>query len=71
MKSVSGKHLSKLLRKQGWTLNRISGSHHIYDPPENLAHLKSVSVPVHGNRDLRAGTQSAIMKAASIKPEDL
>ena len=71
MKSVSGKDLCKLLRKQGWTLNRISGSHHIYDPPESLAHLKSVSVPVHGNRDLRAGTQSAIMKASGIKSKDL
>lgn len=71
MKSVSGKHLCKLLRKQGWTLDRVSGSHHIYDPPENLAHLKSVSVPVHGNRALRIGTQSTLMKATGIDSEDL
>ena len=68
MKSVSGKELCKALDRQGWILDRIRGSHHIYFHP-----LKPevVTVPVHGNRDLRIGTLRAIMKEAGLTEKDL
>ncbi len=71
MKSVSGKEFCKLLEKRGWTWDRTNGSHRIYEPPEHLEHLESVSIPVHANKTLRKGTQIALMKKASIEASDL
>jgi predicted RNA binding protein YcfA (HicA-like mRNA interferase family) len=30
MKAISGKRMSKLLEAKGWSLVRITGSHHIF-----------------------------------------
>ncbi|WP_416212046.1 type II toxin-antitoxin system HicA family toxin [Nostoc sp. ChiVER01] len=38
MKSISGKQLCKIVEQKGWVLQRITGSHHIY---ENLEVEKS------------------------------
>jgi predicted RNA binding protein YcfA (HicA-like mRNA interferase family) len=46
MKSVSGKEFAKILERQGWTLLRAQGSHHIYGKTGNDVRL---SVPIHGN----------------------
>ncbi|MGK7932804.1 MAG: type II toxin-antitoxin system HicA family toxin, partial [Microcystaceae cyanobacterium] len=35
MKSISGKKLCKIVEKKGWTLKRVTGSHHIYQKPDN------------------------------------
>ncbi|MHC4872100.1 MAG: type II toxin-antitoxin system HicA family toxin [Planctomycetota bacterium] len=68
MKTISGKEMSSLLKKKKWTLARITGSHHIFiKPGSNLR----ITVPVHGNRDLKSGLQRAIMKQAGIAEEDL
>lgn len=37
-----------ILKKNGWTLDRVSGSHHIFIKDGR----RSVAVPVHGNRDI-------------------
>ncbi len=42
---VKTKDLIKRLKQNGWYLDRIKGSHHIYDHP-NAA--RPVTVPVHG-----------------------
>jgi len=68
MKVVSGKRLCKILESQGWTRNRISGSHHVYERPGSPL---PVSVPVHGNRDLPPGTQKGIMRDAGLTDADL
>ncbi len=68
MKSVSGKHLCKVLERQGWTLQRIRGSHHIYTQPDNSTIL---TAPVHSNRDLKRGTLGQILKAAELSEDDL
>lgn len=36
----------RLLEKHGWTLVRISGSHHIFKKPGG----QDVSIPVHGGK---------------------
>jgi predicted RNA binding protein YcfA (HicA-like mRNA interferase family) len=52
MKTISGKEMSSLLEKKGWTLVRVTGSHHIFTRPgSNLR----ITVPVHGNRGLKVG----------------
>ncbi|MDP1868016.1 type II toxin-antitoxin system HicA family toxin [Bradyrhizobium sp.] len=30
MKSVTGREFARLIERRGWTLLRVSGSHHIY-----------------------------------------
>jgi len=60
--------MSSLLDKKGWTLARFTGSHHVFTRPgSNLR----ITVPVHGEDDLKAGLQRAIMKQAGIFEEGL
>jgi predicted RNA binding protein YcfA (HicA-like mRNA interferase family) len=68
MKSVSGKQLCKIVEQRGWTLQRITGSHHIY---ENSQGSKILSIPVHRNQDLKIGTLRALMKIAGLAEQDL
>ena len=44
MKSISGKKLCKIVEKKGWILKKITGSHHIYEKPNDN---KIISIPVH------------------------
>jgi len=68
VKSISGKRLCKVLEKHGWELKRVRGSHHIYAQSGNPAIL---TVPVHGNRELRLGTLRRLLKEAGLTEEDL
>jgi predicted RNA binding protein YcfA (HicA-like mRNA interferase family) len=68
MKAVSGKDFCKLLEKQGWSLLRIQGSHHIYGKAGVNVRL---TVPVHGNQTLKIGLQKHLMKQAGITENDL
>ncbi|MEA5503473.1 type II toxin-antitoxin system HicA family toxin [Halotia wernerae UHCC 0503] len=68
MKSISGKKLCSIVEKKGWILRNIKGSHHIYQQPESGQIL---SIPVHGNKDLKIGTLKALMKIAELIEEDL
>jgi predicted RNA binding protein YcfA (HicA-like mRNA interferase family) len=68
MKRVSGKRMCRVLESLGWTLKRINGSHHIDTRPDSRV---QISVPVHRNRDLRAGTQKDIMRQAGLTEADL
>lgn len=34
MKSISGKQLCKIVEHRGWILQRVTGSHHIYQNPD-------------------------------------
>lgn len=60
--TLTGKELVKLLEENGWTVDRISGSHHIM-----VKSNKTVSVPVHGNRDLPQGMLNKLLKQAGLK----
>lgn len=68
MKPVSGKRLCKALEAKGWSLDRIVSSHFIY--VREGSHF-TLSVPVHGNRDLKTGIQRALMRQAGLKEADL
>ena len=68
MKPVSGKHLCRILEEHGWVLQRIKGSHHIFAQDGNSNIL---TVPVHGNRDLKLGTLRTILKTAELTEDDL
>jgi predicted RNA binding protein YcfA (HicA-like mRNA interferase family) len=68
MKSISGKAFCKLLHLNGWQLQRIRGSHHIYTHPERAEIL---TVPVHANQDLKIGTLSKLLRDAGLAEQDL
>ncbi len=68
MKSVSGKYLCKILEQHGWRLQRISGSHYIYEKDD----IEAIAVvPVHANRDMRIGTLKTILRATGLTEQDL
>ena len=59
---MTGKELVKLLKTKGWVLARIEGSHHIL-----VRGTKTISVPVHGKKDLKKGTLEALRKQGELK----
>jgi predicted RNA binding protein YcfA (HicA-like mRNA interferase family) len=60
---VSGKDAVRILEKAGFVLAHVTGSHHIMKHPDG----RWTSVPVHGNKDLKAGTQRNIERNAGFK----
>ena len=60
---MTGKDIVRLLNNNGWMLDRISGSHHVFVKLGK----RSVPVPVHGSKDLPKGLVKAILKQAEIK----
>ena len=66
MKIVSGKRMCRILETRGWMLVRINGSHHIY---RNQTTGRQTTV--HGNDDLKPGTQRSIMRDAGLTDNEL
>ena len=60
--TMSGKQLVKRLLEEGWEVDRISGSHHIMVKAD-----KTVSVPVHDNKDLNPKLLNKLLKQAGLK----
>ena len=60
--SMTGKELVKQLKKMGWESTRIEGSHHIL-----VRGTRTISVPVHGKKDLKKGTLDALRKQGGLK----
>lgn len=60
---MTGVELIKMLKKNGWVLDRISGSHHIMIKEGK----RSIPIPVHGKKDLPKGLLKKILKQAGIK----
>jgi len=65
--SITSQDVIKILKKKGFILDRVKGSHHIYYHPETK---RRVIVPVH-KRDLPKGTLVEILKQAGISKEEL
>ncbi|WP_339396851.1 type II toxin-antitoxin system HicA family toxin [Synechococcus sp. C9] len=68
MKSILGKQFAKILERKGWQLVRVQGSHHIYTKPGESIRI---SVPIHGNKDLKIGLLRHFMKQAKLSESDL
>ena len=58
---TSGKDLVKEAKKHGWKIDRIEGSHHIM-----INGTKTVSIPVHKNKDLRTGIEADLREQLGI-----
>ena len=67
LKSYSGKELISILRKFGFEVIRIKGSHHY------LKHIdgRTTVIPVHSNEDIGIGLFMKILKDAEITKNEL
>jgi predicted RNA binding protein YcfA (HicA-like mRNA interferase family) len=63
MKSMTGRDLARLVERHGWTLLRISGSHHIYGKTGSIVRL---SIPIHGSKPLKTGLLRHLLKSSEI-----
>jgi predicted RNA binding protein YcfA (HicA-like mRNA interferase family) len=68
MKQISGSDFIRLLRRHGWQLARIHGSHHIFTKP---GHRERIVIPIHGNQPLKIGLLKHQMKIAGIAESEL
>jgi predicted RNA binding protein YcfA (HicA-like mRNA interferase family) len=59
---MTAKQVMDILKKDGWTLDRVNGSHHIF---KKEGYPRPVSVPLHGNNDIGYLTKR-ILKEAGI-----
>lgn len=61
--TMSSRELKKLLKKNGWELVRIHGSHHTYK------HVDSAEIItiIHPTRDYAVGTLDKILKQMGLK----
>jgi predicted RNA binding protein YcfA (HicA-like mRNA interferase family) len=63
-----GKQFARLLKARGWRLTRVSGSHHFWMKAGNSARI---SLPIHGNEDLKVGLLKHFMNIAGIEEKEL
>ncbi|MBV8749390.1 MAG: type II toxin-antitoxin system HicA family toxin [Candidatus Eremiobacteraeota bacterium] len=65
--SISGVKLVRALKRSGFTVTRVVGSHHFLRHADGRA----TSVPVHGARDVPIGTLRAILNDVRMRLDDL
>ena len=66
---MTAKQVMKVLKKNGWKLDRIESSHHIF---KKEGHNRSVPVPYHKGKDSDLGFfAKEILKEAGIDPVTL
>jgi predicted RNA binding protein YcfA (HicA-like mRNA interferase family) len=63
LKAITGPEMCRLVETNGWLLQRIKGSHYIYSKP---GERKIISIPVHGNRNLKPGLANRIARDAGV-----
>lgn len=59
---LTGKEMIKLLKKNGWKVERQESSHY-----QLFKNGKRITVPVHSNKDLKKGLEQRILKDAELK----
>jgi predicted RNA binding protein YcfA (HicA-like mRNA interferase family) len=56
------------LQRAGFVVDRVVGSHHVLTRPGNP--LLTVTVPVHGSRDLKPGTLRSIIRQSGLTQQE-
>ena len=64
---VRGAEAVRAFKRTGFLLDRVEGSHHILKKP---GHRFALSVPVHGNRQVKPGTLRRLIAAAGLTVEE-
>ena len=65
--AVKPREIAKFLERNGFVLDRVSGSHHIYFQPSSK---RRAVVPQH-NRDIPKGTLVSLLREAGFTREAL
>ncbi len=65
--TLTPRKVIKILKKKGFVLDRVKGSHHIYIHPETR---RRAIVPLH-RKDLPKGTLLSILQQAGINRDEL
>lgn len=66
--AVGGSRVVRALIRNGFVVDRIVGSHHVLVHPNDPT--RTVTVPVHGNRDLKPGTLRSIIRQAGFTVDE-
>lgn len=61
--AASGKQAIRALKKLGFRLDRIEGSHHMMVKD---GYSRTIPVPMHGAKSLPAGTLASIIRMAGV-----
>ncbi len=59
---LTGMELVKLLIREGWTVDRISGSHHIM-----VKGAQTISIPVHAGKAIPTGLLNKLLRQAGLR----
>lgn len=62
---VSGKEMLRFLRREGFVVIRVRGSHHVLTRGET-----DTVVPVHGDRVMAVGTLRKILRDIGMTPDE-
>jgi predicted RNA binding protein YcfA (HicA-like mRNA interferase family) len=65
--SVSGRRAIRAFERAGFTVVRVRGSHYIMKRP---GHPKVITVPVHGNTPIKAGTLRGLIADSGLTVEE-
>jgi predicted RNA binding protein YcfA (HicA-like mRNA interferase family) len=65
--SLSGEKVVSQLKKHGFDVDRVRGSHHIMKHADG----RGTTVPVHAGRDVAKGTLRSILSDADLTSEEL
>ena len=66
MATIQALRMIKALVRLGWTLDRVTGSHHILTKPGH----SPVTVPVKKGATLKEGTARSILRQAGIGEDE-
>ena len=61
---MNGKQIIAKLKANGWSVDRIQGSHHMMFKE---GYPRTVPVPVHGNKDIGVGLLVEIQRQTGVK----
>ncbi len=66
--AVSARQVLAALRRAGFVVDRIAGSHHVLVHPSDAR--RTVTVPFHGARSLKLGTLRNIIRQSGLTVDE-
>jgi len=64
---LKAKEVIAMLQGRGFEIDHVTGGHYILRHPDG----RRVTIPYHGNRDIKRRLLRSILKQAKIDPEEL
>ena len=64
---VQGKEILRALRKAGWEVFHVRGSHHQL---EHTLKKKKVTIPIHAGKDLKRKTLKSILEKVEMSMDE-